>query len=46
MYFLSGIDGPVDMKLIFGTTVARKKDKVGREGKVSKRNRKTLQYAS
>lgn len=37
--FLSGIDGLVGMKLICGTTVARKKDRVGKEGKVSIRER-------
>ena len=32
----SGIDGLVDMKLIFGTTFVRKRGKAGKEGKVSK----------
>ncbi|CAL5428348.1 unnamed protein product [Camellia sinensis] len=30
----SGIDGLVDMKPIYGTTVVRKRDKAGKEGKV------------
>jgi hypothetical protein len=32
----SGIDGRVDTKLICGTTVARKKARAGKEGKVRK----------
>lgn len=33
------IDGPVDMKPISGTIVARKKDKPGKEGKVGQENK-------
>lgn len=34
--FVLGIDGLVDMKLIYGTTAAEKKAKQGKEGKVKK----------
>ncbi|KAF8406174.1 hypothetical protein HHK36_008254 [Tetracentron sinense] len=33
--FIYGIDGQVDMKLIYGITVARRKGRPGKEGKVS-----------
>ena len=44
MDFVSGIDGLVDMKHICGTTVARKKDKAGKEDKVSQSNKNKKHY--
>lgn len=35
-FVLSGIDGQGDMKHIYGTTVARKKARAGKEDKVRK----------
>ena len=39
---IEGIDGREDMKLIYGTIVAKKKDKPERDDKVSQKNTKNL----